>query len=38
MIDAGVLFYDDAAHLEIGSIRGVVTGQDETIVRVQEEI
>jgi len=36
LIEVGVLFYDDAAHLEIGSIRAVVTGEEKTVIEVME--
>ncbi len=36
LIEAGVIFYDDAEHLEIGQVKAVVTGKEEMIVRVEE--
>ena len=38
LIEVGVIFFDDAAHLEIGSIRGMVTGEEQTIVNVREVV
>ena len=36
LIDVGVLFYDDARHLEIGGARLVEDDTDKTILRIQE--
>jgi Holliday junction resolvase RusA-like endonuclease len=36
LIEAGVIFYDDAKHLEIGSIKATVTGNEKTIITVKE--
>ena len=36
LIDAGVIFYDDMAHLEYGLIRAVYDFKDETIITVEE--
>jgi len=36
LIEVGVLLYDDAAHLEIGSVRAVIDGCEKTIIRVEE--
>ena len=36
LIDAGVIFYDDMAHLEYGLTRAVYDFKDETIITVEE--
>ncbi len=36
LIEVGVLFYDDAAHLEIGSVKMVQDGEDKTVITVEE--
>lgn len=36
LIDAGVIFYDDAEHLEIGNIRVVLNNTEQTIITVKE--
>jgi len=36
LIDAGVIFYDDMAHLEYGLIQAVYNSRDETIITVDE--
>ncbi len=36
LIEVGVLFYDDAAHLEIAKIRGVFDDHEETIIKLTE--
>ena len=36
LIDAGVIFYDDMAHLEYGLIRAVYDVKDETVITVEE--
>ena len=36
LIDAGVIFYDDMAHLEYGLVRAVYDVKDETIITVEE--
>ncbi len=36
LIEVGVLFYDDADHLEIGSVRAVIDDHDETYIRIEE--
>jgi Holliday junction resolvase RusA-like endonuclease len=36
LIEAGVIFYDDAQHLEIGSIKAMVTGEEKTIITILE--
>ena len=36
LIEAGVIFYDDARHLEIGGVKAMVTGTEETIIKVEE--
>jgi len=36
LIDAGIIFYDDTAHLEYGLIRAVYDVKDETIILVEE--
>ena len=36
LIEAGVIFYDDAKHLEIGNIKAEVTGEEKTIVTIEE--
>ena len=36
LIDAGVIFYDDMAHLEYGLIQAVYDVKDETIILVEE--
>lgn len=38
LIEAGVIFYDDAAHLEIGSVAAVSDDHEETVIIVQELI
>ena len=35
LIEAGIIFYDDAKHLEIGSIKATVTGEEKTIITVE---
>lgn len=37
LIDAGVIFYDDAEHLEIGSIKLIQGDEDKTIITVEEQ-
>jgi Holliday junction resolvase RusA-like endonuclease len=36
LIEAGVIFYDDAAHLEIGTVKAIVTGEEKTIIKITE--
>jgi Holliday junction resolvase RusA-like endonuclease len=36
LIEAGVIFYDDAAHLEIGTVKATVTGRELTIITIEE--
>ncbi len=36
LIDVGVIFYDDADHLEIGSVKVVPDNTERTIVTVEE--
>ena len=36
LIDAGVIFYDDADHLEIGSVRVIQSDAEQTIIKVEE--
>jgi len=36
LIEAGVIFYDDAAHLEIGSVKMIQDGQDKTVLGIEE--
>ncbi len=36
LIEVGVIFYDDAAHLEIGSVSAVMDDHDETVISVEE--
>ena len=38
LIEAGVIFYDDSKHLEIGSVKAIVTGSECMIVTVEEVI
>ncbi len=38
LVDAGVLFKDDMAHLEYSSIRGLPSDSDKTIITVKERI
>ncbi len=36
LIEVGVLFYDDAAHLEIGSVKMLQDGEDKTVITIEE--
>ncbi len=36
LIDAGVIFYDDIKHLEIGTVRAEYSDRDETVITVEE--
>ncbi len=36
LIEVGVLLFDDAAHLEIGSIKMVCDSEDKTIITVED--
>lgn len=36
LIDAGVIFYDDAKHLEYGQVKATYTDKEQTIIRVEE--
>ncbi len=36
LIEAGVIFYDDAEHLSIGSVKAEVTGHEEMIITITE--
>ena len=36
LIDAGVIFYDDAKHLEYGQVKATYTDKEQTIIKVQE--
>jgi len=36
LIDAGVIFYDDAHHLEIGDIKLIQSDADQTIISIEE--
>lgn len=36
LIDVGVIFYDDSAHLEIGSIKVVQGGTEQSIIEITE--
>ncbi len=36
LIDAGVIFFDDSEHLEIGSIKLKQDNHEETIIKVEE--
>ena len=36
LIDVGVIFYDDADHLQIGSVRVIPDTTEETIITVEE--
>ena len=36
LIDAGVIFYDDARHLEIGQVKVVQSNAEQTIITVEE--
>ena len=36
LIDGGVIFYDDAKHLEYGLVRAIYDTKEQTIIRVEE--
>ena len=36
LIDAGVLFYDDAKHLEIGQVKVVQSDTEQTVIKLEE--
>lgn len=36
LIEVGVLCYDDAAHLEIGSVKMVQDSEDKTVITIEE--
>ena len=36
LIDGGVIFYDDAHHLEIGDIKLIQSDADQTIISIEE--
>jgi len=36
LIDAGVIFYDDAKHLEYGEVKATYTDKEQTIIIVEE--
>jgi Holliday junction resolvase RusA-like endonuclease len=36
LIEAGVIFYDDSQHLEIGSVKAIITGTEGMDVTVEE--
>ncbi len=36
LIEAGVIFFDDAEHLEIGTVKAIVTGHEEIKITVEE--
>lgn len=36
LIEVGVIFYDDSAHLEIGSVKAIPDNEDKTVIMVQE--
>lgn len=36
LIEVGVMFYDDAAHLEIGSVKMIQDTEDKTVITVEE--
>ena len=36
LIDAGVIFYDDVKHLEIGLVRAVYNDKDQTTITIEE--
>ena len=36
LIDVGVIYYDDAKHLEYGKVKATYTDKEQTIIKVQE--
>jgi Holliday junction resolvase RusA-like endonuclease len=36
LIEVGVLFYDDAAHLEIGSVKMIQNTEEKTVLEIEE--